>query len=168
MNKTVSKYIIPPIIIGVCGIIAATIGVLPKGCDDKSSPENVVHILTANIQGIGRISPATCKFENPCVGLIRGSVLNIIINRRGYANVYLQDKGLYYNQEGSLAINNSTEGTISLWPGTTSNIDHHTFKLYILTSDKKIQTSIDDDGLLELPDVSNGKRWGPIFLKLRL
>jgi|SRR5208283_2245498 len=118
--------------------------------------------IVAVLEGVGSISPSKCTIESPCSGLTRGSTLSIKLKTKGYASAYLQAWGSFYNQEGRLAITNSTEGDLRLWPAVSDDLPHTLFRLYIVTSDKAIPTFNDSDPRKELPD---GKQWGPIYLK---
>lgn len=118
--------------------------------------------VVAFLEGVGSISPSKCTIESPCSGLKRGSTLVIKLKTKGYASAYLQAGGSFYNQEGRLAITNSTEGDIRLWPAVSDDPLHTIFRLYIVTSDMAMPTFNDSDPRKELPD---GKMWGPIYLK---
>src|SRR5271157_1506358 len=118
--------------------------------------------IVAVLEGVGSISPSKCTIESPCSGLTRGSTLSIKLKTKGYASAYLQAWGSFYNQEGRLAITNSTEGDLRLWPAVSDDLPHTLFRLYIVTSDKAIPTFNDSDPRKEIPD---GKQWGPIYLK---
>ncbi|MCP3686344.1 MAG: hypothetical protein GY861_27180 [bacterium] len=129
--------------------------------DQLSSKVKHLQVKKVYIDEIGYVSLEECTYESPCSGLERGLNLHLELNTTGYAAVYLQDRGNYFNQEGRLIVQNSNIGDIGLWPGTSKQIENKRFTLYILISDRYIPTFADSVPLKELPE---GTQWGPVYL----
>lgn len=121
-----------------------------------------VRIKTASIDRKD-VSPDVCLAKAPCGGLKWGSSLHLELTSTGYAVVYIQDKGVFFNQEGRLAINNGQQGDVGLHPGTKDGMDGSVYALYVVLSDTRIPTTPDAQALDQLP---RGEQFGPIYLRV--
>lgn len=135
--------------------------------EKQKTTETQIEVQAANINTIGEIAPDLCTHAMPCNGLVRGASLQIKLTRRGYASAFLQDKwGNFFNQNGKHIVSNKTEGTLSLWPGTSKEISHPDFRLFIVTSEEPLQTFAGSTPLKELPAGKNGNTWKAVHLRV--
>jgi len=113
------------------------------------------------------ISPKLCPVEKPCPVACRG-VLAIQIHSRGYASVYLKDKGFMYLQEGRMAIEGADSGRVPLSPGERCIADSPLFDLIIVTRRSALPIS-DASHRWGDKDLKIGgvRRWGPVYLDYR-
>lgn len=142
--------------------------------NDINTPRRRIHVQSAflSLNNEHRnISPATCTAKVPCTEafFVRGVKLNVTLNMPGFAAAYLQDnKGDFYNQEGSLFVENLRSGKTGLWPGLPEiGMAHQEFALYIVACDNEIPTFADDEPIRKLPATPNCSIWGPVHLSFR-
>jgi len=133
---------------------------VPAGDPAPPAPRDPPRVKTARLETVD-LTADRCPLSDPCVGLKRGDLLHVALTQSGYATVYLQEHGVFFNQGGRVI--SGEQDDVALSPNTTRGDARPVVALYIVTSGTRITGTQNASSLESLP---RGERYGPIYLRV--